>query len=182
MNSPTLLDFQYCFFRKQKRICASVHRKGRHQGTTSRMRGTHTHTTVLTKQLQLGDEVPTNTDRNYIRPRSTLPPTENGEALRRGSRMQRHHHCQVPQRTIAPPRLPRLTYLAPMCLENRQMEGMPRLEQMDHLLEKCHCCLTLRPAREDDGVEVRQRYVQGVCGGGFCHGRATAAWARPSAI
>jgi hypothetical protein len=24
MNSPTLLDFQYRFFRKQKRICASI--------------------------------------------------------------------------------------------------------------------------------------------------------------
>jgi hypothetical protein len=62
-------------------------------GTTSRRRDTHTHThtTILTKQLQLGEEVPTATDLNDIRPRSALPPTKNGEASRLGATFIYYH-------------------------------------------------------------------------------------------
>ncbi|XP_071683349.1 uncharacterized protein [Lolium perenne] len=81
--------------------------------------GTHTHTTVLTKRLQLGKEVPSTTNRNDIRPRLALPPTKNGEAVRLGTTGQRHRHCQTLPGTIAAPRLPRPTYLAPiMCQES----------------------------------------------------------------
>jgi hypothetical protein len=89
--------------------------------------GTHTHnthTTVLTKRLQLGKEVPSTTDRNNIRPRLALPPTKNGEAFRLGTTGQRHRRCQTLPRTIAAPRLLRPTYLTPiMCQESRQVGG-----------------------------------------------------------
>ena len=42
------------------------------EGTTSRRRDTHTLTTVLTKRLQLGKEVPSTTNRNNIRPSPSL--------------------------------------------------------------------------------------------------------------
>jgi uncharacterized protein YjiS (DUF1127 family) len=89
---------------------------------------THTHTTVLTKRLQLGKEVPSTTDRNNIRPRLALPPTKNGEAFRRGTTGQRHRRCQTLPRMIAAPRLPMPTYLAPMCLESWRVKRQGRLE------------------------------------------------------
>jgi hypothetical protein len=109
------------FFEKTQEVCVSFHWTGRkHRGTTSRRRDTHT--TVLTKQLQLGKEVPS-TDRNDIRPRLALPPAKNGEATRLGATWQWHRLCQTPPGTFQLQGCLGQRTSHPLCLESRQLKG-----------------------------------------------------------
>jgi hypothetical protein len=79
--------------------------------------------TVLTKQLQLGKEVPS-PDRNNIGPHLAMHPAKSDETEGLEATGKRHHRCQMPPGTFQLQDCLGQRTSHPLCLESRQVRGM----------------------------------------------------------